>query len=413
MSVETILIVGGGISGITTAVEAAEVGYNTILVEKNPYLGGRVAQLNKYFPKLCPPYCGLEMNFRRIKPNPKITVYTMTEVEEVSGDEGNYKVRLKVSPRYVNEKCTACNACTEVCPVETSNDFNFGMDKVKAIHLPHEMAYPMRYVVDRDVCTDSSCDKCVQACKYDAIDLSMKPETVELNVGSIVYATGWKPYDAVNVDNLGFGSVKNVITNMMMERLASPNGPTKGKILRPSDNKEVKKVVFVQCAGSRDENHLNYCSAICCMASLKQATYIREQNPDSEVVVAYIDLRTPGKYEDFLNKVDADEKIKLIKGKAAKIEEDPGTSGVIVTCEDVEGGEKIYEKADMVVLATGMVSSVTENSALSFEENGFIVAGKSPGVYSTGVAKRPSDVTSSIQDATGAALKSIQSLVRS
>ncbi|MCG8342019.1 MAG: 4Fe-4S binding protein, partial [Chlorobiales bacterium] len=349
----------------------------------------------------------------RIKPNPKITVYTMTEVEEVSGDEGNYKVRLKVSPRYVNEKCTACNACAEVCPVETSNDFNFGMDKVKAIHLPHDMAYPMRYVVDRDVCTDSSCDECVKACKYDAIDLSMKPETAELNVGSIVYATGWNPYEAAKMDNLGFGQVKNVITNMMMERLASPNGPTKGKILRPSDNKEVKKVVFVQCAGSRDENHLNYCSAICCMASLKQATYIREQYPDSEVVVAYIDLRTPGKYEDFLNKVDADEKIKLIKGKAAKIEEEPGTGCVIVTCEDVEGGEKIHEKADMVVLATGMVSSVSENSTLNFEENGFIIAGNSPGVYSTGVAKRPSDVTSSIQDATGVALKSIQSLVRS
>ncbi len=413
MSSKSILIVGGGISGITTAVEAAEVGYNTILVEKKPYLGGRVAQLNKYFPKLCPPYCGLEMNLRRIKPNPKITVYTLTEVESVSGDEGNYKVTLKVSPRYVNEKCTVCNACAEACTSEKENEFNFGMDKVKAIHLPHELAYPMRYVLDKDACSDSSCDACVKACKYDAIDLDMKPETVEVTVGSIVYATGWNPYEAEKMDNLGYGTVKNVVTNMMMERLASPNGPTKGKILRPSDKKEVKKVVFVQCAGSRDENHLNYCSAICCMASLKQATYVRDQYPDSEVVVAYIDLRTPGKYEDFLNKVDADEKIKLMKGKVAKIEEDPATGGVVLTAEDVEGGGKIYEKADMAVLATGMVSSVTHNSVLQFEENGFIVSGTSAGIYSTGVAKRPSDVTSSIQDATGTALKSIQSLVRS
>jgi len=413
MSVETILIVGGGISGITTAVEAAEVGYNTVLVEKNPYLGGRAAQLNKYFPKLCPPYCGLEMNFRRIKPNPKITVYTMTEVESVSGQEGNYSVRLKVSPRFVNEKCTACNACAEACPAERSNEFNFGMDKTKAAYLPHVMSYPMRYVIDRNACKDNSCDKCVKACKYNAIDLNMKPQTIEMKVGSIVYATGWNPYDASRMDNLGYGRVKNVITNMMMERLAAPNGPTGGKLLRPSDNKEVKKVVFVQCAGSRDQNHLNYCSSICCMASLKQATYVREKVKDSQVVVAYIDLRAPGKYEEFLNKVQADQNVKLVKGKVAKIEEDKSTGGVIVEFEDVEGGGKTHERADMAVLATGMEPCVKTNSMLSFEENGFINGGSSAGIYSTGVAKRPSDVTTSIQDATGMALKSIQSLVRS
>ncbi|AOS83882.1 heterodisulfide reductase subunit A [Chlorobaculum limnaeum] len=413
MSVETILIVGGGISGITTAVEAAEVGYNTVLVEKNPYLGGRVSQLNKYFPKLCPPYCGLEMNFRRIKPNPKITVYTMTEVESVSGQEGNYSVRLKVSPRYVNEKCTVCNACAEACPAERPNEFNFGMDKTKAAYLPHVLSYPMRYVIDRNACKDKSCDKCVKACKYNAIDLDMKPQTIEMKVGSIVYATGWNPYDATRMENLGYGRVKNVITNMMMERLAAPNGPTGGKLLRPSDKKEVKKVVFVQCAGSRDENHLNYCSSICCMASLKQATYIRERVPDAKVVVAYIDLRAPGKYEEFLNKVQSDANVKLVKGKVAKIEEDPSTGGVILEFEDVEGGGKVHERADMAVLATGMEPSVKTHSMLSIEENGFINGGSAPGIYSTGVAKRPSDVTTSIQDATGMALKSIQSLVRS
>ncbi|MBM3161777.1 MAG: CoB--CoM heterodisulfide reductase iron-sulfur subunit A family protein [Chlorobi bacterium] len=413
MSAKTILIVGGGISGITTAVEAAEVGYHTVLVEKNPYLGGRVAQLNKYFPKLCPPYCGLEMNFRRIKTNPKITVYTSTEVESVSGQEGNYSVRLKVNPRYVNEKCTSCNACAEACPVERPNEFNFGMDKTKAAYLPHVLSYPMRYVIDRNACKDQSCDKCVKACAYNAIDLGMKPRTVEMHVGSIVYATGWNPYDAARMDNLGYGRFRNVITNMMMERLASPNGPTGGKFLRPSDNREVKKVVFVQCAGSRDENHLNYCSAICCMASLKQATYIRERIPDAKVTIAYIDLRAPGKYEEFLEKVKADANIRMVKGKVAKIEEDAATGDLLLEFEDVEGGGKIHERADMAVLATGMDSSVKDNAMLSFEENGFINGGKAAGIYSTGVAKRPSDVTTSIQDATGMALKSIQSLVRS
>ncbi len=412
---KAILVVGGGISGITTAVEAAEAGYNTIIVERNPYLGGRVAQLNRYFPKLCPPYCGLEMNFRRIKTNPKITVYTMSELESVSGSEGNFTARIRKNPRLVNEKCTACDKCVEVCPVERPNEFNFGLDKTKAIYMPHEMSFPMRYVIDKNVCTGSSCAKCVEACKYNAIDLDMKTDSVEVNVGSIVFATGWNPYNAENMDNLGFGKIQNVVTNMMMERLSAPNGPTKGKILRPSDNKEVKNIAFVQCAGSRDENHLIHCSAICCMASLKQATYIREKAPDSNVSIYYIDLRAPGKYETFLKKVDEDENVKMIKGKVAKIEEDSATGDPVLTVEDVEGGGKIHQTVDMVVLATGMEPSLKAGAApgVKVEENGFIsLNGQSGGVYSTGVAKSPGDVTTSLQDATGAALKSIQSVVR-
>ncbi len=409
---KTILVVGGGMSGMTTAIEAAETGYNTIIVERNPYLGGRVAQLYRYFPKLCPPYCGLEINFRRIKQNPKITFYPLSEVQEISGSEGNFTAKVKIHPRYVTEKCTACDACVVACPIERDNAFNFGMDKTKAIYLPHEMAFPMRYVIDDEVCKGEECAKCVEACNHDGIDLNMKPKEIEVHAGSIVFATGWNPYDATKMDNLGFGQVKNVITNMMMERLAAPNGPTKGKILRPSDNKEVKSIAFVQCAGSRDENHLNYCSAICCMASLKQVTYIREQNPESKATIFYIDLRAPGKYEDFLRKVQSDENVKMIKGKVAKVEEDAETGDVIVTAEDVEGGGKIHEKVEMVVLATGMDPSLKEKENLAFEENGFILSDETSGIYSTGVAKRPSDVTTSIQDATGAALKSIQSLVR-
>ena len=149
---KSIVIVGGGISGITTAVEAAEVGYEVTLIEKNPYLGGRVAQLNKYFPKLCPPNCGLEINFRRIKNNPRVKFYTNAEVEKVSGSEGDFDVTVKLNPRYVNENCTACKACVEACPVERPNEFNFGMDKTKAIYLPHEFAFPLSYVIDDKFC---------------------------------------------------------------------------------------------------------------------------------------------------------------------------------------------------------------------------------------------------------------------
>lgn len=411
---KTVLVVGGGISGITATLETAEAGTKAVIVEKNPYLGGRVAQLYRYFPKLCPPYCGLELNFRRIKENPSISYFTLSEVEDISGSPGNFKVKVRQKPRFVNEKCTACGACVEACPVERPNDFNFGMDTTKAIYLPHDLSFPMRYVIDGSVCKGKSCAKCVEACKYGAIDLDMKDKGIELEVGSVVFATGWNPYDATKMDNLSFGKVKNVITNMMMERLSAQNGPTQGRILRPSDGKEAQNVAFVQCAGSRDENHLNYCSAICCMASMKQATYLREKNPDSKATIFYIDLRAPGKYEDFYRKVEADENITFIKGKVAKIEEDPDTQDVIVTVEDVTNLKKITERFDMVVLATGMEPQAKTSSlpGVKLEDNGFILSDQLPeGIFATGVATRPLDVNTSNQDATSKAIKCIQTLV--
>jgi len=411
-----ILVVGGGISGITAAVEAAEVGHEVTIIEKNPYLGGRVAQLNKYFPKLCPPNCGLEINFRRIKINPRVKFYTLAELQNVSGSEGDFEVTIKLNPRYVNDKCTACKACVEVCPVERPNDFNFGMDKTKAIYLPHVFSFPLKYVIDDRFCTKDKCAKCVEVCKYNAIELNMKPQNLSLKVGSIVWATGWDPYDAKKIDNLGFGKYQNVITNMMFERLASHEGPTGGKILRPSDGKEVSRVAFVQCAGSRDENHLPYCSYICCLASMKEATYIREQYPDAEVFIFYIDIRTPGRYEKFYKKVQQDEKIRFIKGKVAQIEEDPETKDLTVVAEDVIAGEKTREKVELVILATGMAPTTRESKIpanINYNEDGFIsFDSNSKGMYVAGCARRPLDVYSSVQEATAASLKAIQSLVR-
>ncbi len=400
-----ILVIGGGFSGLTTAVDAAESGAEVIIVEKNPYLGGRVAQLNKYFPKMCPPVCGLEINFRRIKTNPNVTFYTMAEVTTITGERGNYDVTVQLNPRFVNDKCVACDACAEVCPATRSNDFNFGMDKTKAAYLPFNQAFPQQYVIDAKACKKECGTACKEACKYDAIDLDMKAETVNLKVDSIVVATGWNPYNSDRIETLGSGRVPNVISNMQMERISAVNGPTGGAINRPSDGKPVQKVAFVQCAGSRDENHLAFCSYICCMASLKQTLYIREQNSDAEVSIFYIDMRTPGRYEKFLNQIQADSKVTFIKGKVAKIEKKKN-GDVAVTAEDMVTGDKVEQVFDMVVLATGMEPAGVSKPlpGVNYVE-GFAAPGE--GVFPAGCSRNPMDVSKSAQDATSAALKAI------
>lgn len=411
MAQKSILVVGGGVSGLTAAIEASEAGNEVYLVEQKSYLGGRVAQMNQYFPKLCPPNCGLEINFKRIKQNPRIKFFTLSEIEKIDGVEGDYTVTIKSNPRYVNQNCTACGKCTEVCPAERSNEFNYGMDKTPAIYKAHEFAFPMKYVIDDTACLGAECGKCLEACPYGAIELDMQAKSFNLNVGSIVWATGWEPYDAAKVDYYGFGRHQNVITNVMMERLAANNGPTKGKIVRPSDGKEVKTVAFVQCAGSRDENNLPYCSGVCCMASLKQATYIKGMYPDAKVYMFYIDVRAMGKHEEFY--LNVENEITLIKGKVGEITENPETKDLIVQVENQLTGEIMKETVDMVVLATGMVPAASQApEALVCDEDGFILANPQPGIYSAGCVKKPLDVSSSVKDSTSAALKAIQSTVR-
>jgi quinone-modifying oxidoreductase subunit QmoA len=411
------MVVGGGISGLTTALEAAEVGYEVFLVEKNPYLGGRVAQLNQYFPKLCPPTCGLEINFRRIKDNPRVKVLTMAEVEKVEGGPGNYTVAVKIKPRYVNENCTCCGACAEACQTEIESEYDFGMKKIKAAFLPFNMAFPARYVIDPKIVGGEDGQRAKEACKYDAVDLQMQPKTLSLNVGAVVWATGWTPYDAKKIDNLGFGTHKNIITNMMMERLAAPNGPTCGQIMRPSDAKAPASIAFVQCAGSRDENYLPYCSYICCMASLKQVTYVRAQHPEAKIYIFYIDLRAPGyRYEKFYENIKKDPNVFFIKGKVAEVSEDKASGNITVVAENAVTGEKIQQAVEMVVLATGMQPTAAVNKlpgAVKTTPDGFILNDfAAGGMFAAGCANKPADVVSSNQNATGMALKAIQNLVR-
>lgn len=412
----SILVVGSGMSGLSAALEAAEAGFQVYMVEREPYLGGRVARMNKYFPKLCPPSCGLEINFRRIKNNPLIRFFTMARVEKVAGQAGNFDVTLTLQPRYVNEKCTGCGLCEAAATTEIPDAFNYGLSTVKAAYLPHEFAFPFRYVVAPEVIGTPEATVIQAACPYGAVDLDMKPEQFDLKVGAIIWATGWAPYEAEKIPYYGFGRHKNVITNVMMERLASTNGPTGGRIGRLSDGGEAKNVAFVQCAGSRDENHLAYCSGVCCLASLKQATYVLEQDPEAKVTLFYIDIRALGKYEDFFMRVQSDERLTLIKGKAGEITEDPQTGLVTVQVEDQSTGRILKEQFDLVVLATGMVPGTAEEkipAEAAYDESGFLLASQPvPGIIGAGCVRKPVDVSASVQDATAAALKAIQATCR-
>jgi quinone-modifying oxidoreductase subunit QmoA len=415
-----ILVVGGGMAGISAAIEAAEAGSDVYVVEAGPSLGGRVAQLHQYFPKLCPPYCGLEINFRRIRSDHRhFKVFTLAQVERVSGVAGDYEVTIRLDPRYViADRCIACNKCAEVCPAERPNAFNYGLDTTKAAYLPSPMAFPMKYVIDGEACVGAACGACVEACPTDAIDLQMAPKTMTVKVGSIVLATGWKPYDANKLSILGYAEHRDVVSNVQLERLAAVDGPTCGRVVRPSDGREAKRVAFVQCAGSRDVNHLAYCSSICCLSSIKEATYVRAQYPDSEVFVFYIDIRAPGRNEDFYHRIRADEGVHFIKGKVAKVLADPaGTGDLIVEADEMLSGTKRRVNVDLVVLATGMQPSLSGAApipglAVEFDEHGFALENRAAGVFVAGVAHRPADVVTTVRDATGAALKAIHTTVR-
>jgi quinone-modifying oxidoreductase subunit QmoA len=298
--------------------------------------------------------------------------------------------------------------------MEIDNPFNYGMDKIKAAYLPHEMAFPLRYVLDPALVKSPEGQAVKAACAYDAIDLAMEPKVSTIKVGAVVWATGWQPYDAKKLDTLGFGKYPNVITNVMMERLAAANGPTKGQIVRPSDGKAPATVAFIQCAGSRDENNLPFCSSICCMASMKQATYVREQLPETKVYIFYIDIRATDRLEDFVRKVKDDPNVQFFKGKVAKVEDD-GTGNVTLRVEDTTAGSLHQITVDLAVLATGMQPSCAESKIpadVADVEYGFAAQEAKPGIYGAGCARIPAGVSESVQDGTAAALKAIQSIAR-
>lgn len=405
----TILVVGGGISGMTAALEAAECGKDVVLIEKNPSVGGRVSQLYRYFPKLCFPACGMEINVRRFKAQPRIRVLTLAEVTEIRGEAGDYTVTVRIAPRYINENCTACGECEKAVETEFDDEYEYGLGKRKAAYLPFKMAYPQRYIIDPRIIGTDEAEKAEAACKYDAIDLEMKEKAIPIKAGAVVWATGWRPYDAAKIQAYGYDRFKNVITSVEFERLADPSGPTGGKLVRPSDGKEVKDVAFIQCSGSRDRNHLLHCSRICCMASLKQTTYVRDKEGKSTVY--YIDIRAIDRFEDFYTKVKEDDTVTFVKSKVASITEDKATGDPILNGVNTEGYKRYSTRHDLVVLAVGMEPNNKDGLPveLAVNPNGFIEKDeRNGGIFAAGCSSDALDVNRAVQNATASTLRAIQ-----
>jgi quinone-modifying oxidoreductase subunit QmoA len=401
-----LLVVGAGVAGVTAALEAAEAGYSVVLCEREAFVGGRVTRMYQYFPKLCPPSCGLELKLRQLEKNPRVRVLVQTVVAAAEPSAAGWQVRLKSAPAYVNARCTACGACSKVCPAQSKDLFNLGLTEAPVIRLSHADAWPRRYTIDRAACPPG-CARCVEACEFDAIDLSAAETTESIEISAVVLATGWRPYAANRLPELGAG-LPNVVANVQVERMASPTGPTRGQILRPSDGGVPKRVAFVQCAGSRDVKHLPYCSGVCCLAALKQASYVKAQHPQAEVTLYYIDRRAPGRNEELLVRMAATEGVHLVKAKVGAVTATDAAQ-LALDLEDAQSNQLRRDVADLVVLSTGMVPHLGEDNpfGVACDADGFGQDDSGRGLFVAGVAQRPQDVVASVRAGTAAAAKAI------
>ena len=419
----TALIIGGGISGISSALDLADAGYKTYLVEKLPSIGGKMSQLDKTFPTMDCSACILTPKMVQASRHPNIELLTYSEVEEVSGFVGNFKVKVRKKSRFVNaETCTGCGDCAEICPVTAPNYFDLGMSPRKAAFIPFPQAVPLVYTIDKDVCIE--CGLCVKACEKESIDLNMPDDIIELDIGTIIVTAGFETYAAQQLAQYGWGRYENVLTGLQMERLLSSFGPTEGKVKRPSDLKEPKKVLFIQCVGSRNlqPGSNPYCSRVCCMYSTKHARQYKEKHPEAELWISYMDIRAFGKgYEEFYENAQREYGVNYLRGRIAEIREDPETKNLIVRGEDTFIGRPVEIEVDMVVLAVGLVPSpdlpnIIRLLNLSSSADGFLLEAHpklrpvdtlTDGIFVGGTVQGPKDIPDSVAQAKGAASSAI------
>jgi len=352
------LILGGGIAGISAALDLGEMGFKVYLVERSESIGGHMAQLDKTFPTLDCSICIEGPKMVDVSRHPNIEIISYADILSVQGFVGNFKVKIRKNPRYIiAENCTGCGECRDVCPIEFPNEWDLNMGVRKAISVPFDQAVPLVYTINMDHCIE--CYKCVDACgARQAINFDQKPEEIELEVGTIIASTGFDIYIPDDTSLYGYGRFDNVITALEFERLILAAGPTGGKVIRASDGEKPHSVVFIQCVGSRDVNKYEYCSGFCCMYSLKDSILLKEKYKDDvEVYILYIDMRTNFKgYEEFYRRA-RDLGINFIRGRASKIAEDPKTKNLIVHAEDMTLGEPIELEAELVVLSTAAIPS--------------------------------------------------------
>jgi heterodisulfide reductase subunit A len=420
---QSVLIVGGGITGIETALKLANSGKKVYLVEREPSIGGRMAQLEKTFPTLDCASCILTPKMVDVASNPNITILAYSEIKEVSGYIGNYKVKVVKKPRYVDEnKCIGCGLCATKCPSKVLDEFNMGLSYRKAIYIPFPQAVPRKYTIDREHClyfTKNICRVCERFCPTKAINFEQKPEEITLEVGAVILATGYDVFDPSVIKRYGYGRYKNVYTGLEVERLTSASGPTNGRIIL-RDGRTPSTVVIIHCVGSRDENYHVYCSRVCCMYAMKLAHLIKERAPNSTVYELYIDIRAHGKgYEEFYRRVQ-EEGVVFIRGKAAEITESDNGK-LTVTFEDTLLGKVQQIEADMVVLATALeprkdARELARIFNIPVDKNGFFlerhpklapVSTVNRGVFVAGACQGPKDIPDSVAQGAAAAAEAL------
>ncbi len=427
------LVIGGGIAGIQTALDIAEAGFEVDIVEKSPTIGGKMAQIDKTFPTLDCAACILTPKMVEAAQQEKIKIYSYSEVEEVKGFVGNFSVKIRKKARYVNEDiCTGCGLCTEKCPQKAvPNEFNLGMDNRRAVYIPFAQAVPKVATIDPNYCTKlktGKCGLCSMVCEAKAIDYTQKDEFVDAKYGAIVVATGFNPIDVSKFDEFAYSQSPDVVTSLEYERLMNAAGPTNGTLLRPSDHKHPKTIVFVQCVGSRcdgGEKGKQYCSKVCCMYTAKHAMLTREKYPDTDVYVFYIDVRTPGKnFDEFYRRAVEEYGVHYIKGMVGKVV--PENGKLKVQASDLLANEQLHIDADMVVLAAAIEPDKTARPlatmlTASMDTNDFFteahpklrpVESPTAGVFLSGMCQGPKDIPETVSQASAAAAKVIGLLVK-